>query len=376
MAKKQILASILLITTPLLVVFIVGEVTLRMFMASNRATASAIPLKIFEESETYAWKHAPGSIDYHGYGDPTPEIKINSLGFRDWEIGMDDTRILVLGDSFTFGMGVNHEEIFTEVMESKLYKGTKARTAFVNAGAIGYTLDNQYLLLKEKMDLVSPSTVIVAFFTGNDVTEFRRHVWETDKNGIPTKLTDVKHFVDDENRLRSMEETEPISYFWHFISKRVNVLLKKYGVIESNKPTLTWPAFLDPDDPHGDPRLPDFWGKIDLLLGTMKKELDEQNIELLVVAIPMDVQTSKKYWNKYAEMYFDEDAYEKARPQAKLKELTDKHNINYLDLLPAFKKIEESNEKPVLYYELLDPHWTPKGHEAAANEILNHLNYE
>ena len=230
--------------------------------------------------------------------------------------------------------------------------------------------------MKEKGLQLNPDVVIVAFFTGNDVTEFRRHVWETDENGIPIKLTDVKHFVDDENRLRSMEESEPISYFWHFISKRVNVLLKKYGVIESSKPTLTWPAFLEPDDPHGDTRLPDFWNKIDLLLDTMKKDLDEKNIKLLVVAIPMDVQTSKKYWNKYAEMYFDEEAYEKARPQAKLKELTSKHNIPYLDVLPAFKKIEESSEKPVLYYELLDPHWTPAGHEAAANDILNHLHYE
>jgi len=373
---NKILINIGTFLIMLLILFIVAEGISRIAFKYTKEGPTAVSLQIFEANESYVWGHKAGAVDYHGYGDPTPEIRINKLGFRDdelFKIKPENTkRILVLGDSFTFGMGVKHENIYTEVLQ-KLLNEKDAENVYevVNTGAIGYTLDNQLLLLKEKGLELNPDAVIVGFFVGNDVTEFRRHEWITDNLDNLVEINDLKHYVDEDNRLRYKGEEEPLSYFINFVYTRWQILSKKVGLFtEENGPTLTWPAFLETDNVHGDPMLPEYWLKYEVALKQMKKELDKQKIELIVVAIPMDVQTNKKYWDKYPEMYFDDEAYELSRPQAKIQELTDELEIDFIDLLPYFR---EADSDVWYYYEKVDPHWTNQGHELAAEIIANNL---
>jgi hypothetical protein len=69
-------------------------------------------------------------------------------------------------------------------------------------------------------------------------------------------------------------------------------------------------------------------------------------------------------------MYFDEQAYELSRPQAKLQKITQNMSIDFIDLLPYFR---EANSDLWYYYEKADPHWTNEGHELAAEIISNNL---
>jgi hypothetical protein len=348
------------------IICFIAEVCARAVLKYSPEGGTAVNLKIFEASDVYGWGHNPGSV--------ANNININSFGFRDDEVTLTKSegtkRILVLGDSFTFGMSVKKPEVYTEVLEKMLNERNDGTTyEVINGGAIGYTTDNEYLLLNEKGLTLNPDIVVLAFFAGNDVTEIRRHLWETDENGVPLKLTDTDHYVDEDHRLRLKGEEEPVSYFVNFIYKRMIILEQKFGWIKTD-PTLTWPAFLDPNDPNGDPRIPLFWDKIEIVISAMKHELDNRNIKLIVVSIPMDVQTDKKYWKKYSLMYFDDDAYEKNRPQTKLKELTDKYGIDLIELLPYFR--EEGKDK-WLYFEKEDPHWTSEGHALAAQIIYDNL---
>ena len=364
----------------LLIVFIIGEGISRIAFKYTTAGPTAVNLEIFEENDTYVWGHHPGALDYNGYGNPTPEVRINKLGFRDDEIlknkPSNTKRVLVLGDSFTFGMGVNHSEIYTEVLERLLNEQEDGiKYEVLNMGAIGYTTDNQYLLLKEKGLILEPDYVIIGLFVGNDITEMRRHNWILDDSEQLIKIEDTKHYVDEKHRLRYKGEEEPISYFWNFIYTRWQILTKKIGVYghPGNGPTLTWPAFLDPEDEHGDPKLPEYWQKIKLMLALIANDTEAVGAELKIATIPMDVQTNKKYWNKYPEIYFDDEAYEKTRPQTHLKEYTELMGIDFIDLLPYFKEADDSKW---LYYEKTDPHWTPEGHELAAQIIFNNIQNE
>jgi len=116
--------------------------------------------------------------------------------------------------------------------------------------------------------------------------------------------------------------------------------------------------------------MPDFWNRYETVLKNLKQELESKNIKLVVVSIPMDVQTDKKYWGKYSLIFFDEDAYEKSRPQAEIKELCAKYGIDLIDLLPYFR---EEGKNEWLYFEKEDPHWTPNGHSFAAKIIYDNL---
>jgi len=102
-------------------------------------------------------------------------IQTNSIGLRDREYPEHDLahfRILVLGDSFTFGIGVNLEDTYLKVLEKRLneeYPGKKFEV--INCGVPGVGTDYEYHFLKDIGIRFKPDLVLVGFFIGNDVSD-------------------------------------------------------------------------------------------------------------------------------------------------------------------------------------------------------------
>jgi lysophospholipase L1-like esterase len=97
----------------------------------------------------------------------------NSLGFRgpDWDAARQSAehRILVLGDSCTFGLGVADAQTFPALLEARLRaQGRKA--AVFNAGIPGYDTAQEARLLSRLMAVVRPDLLIVAWLP-NDITD-------------------------------------------------------------------------------------------------------------------------------------------------------------------------------------------------------------
>jgi lysophospholipase L1-like esterase len=99
------------------------------------------------------------------------KLTINSKGLRDREYAYeppDNTRrILVLGDSYAWGYGVEDDEIFTEVLESRLQE-TSPPWEVVNTGVSGWGTDQELLYLENEGFRYQPDLVVVAFFLIND----------------------------------------------------------------------------------------------------------------------------------------------------------------------------------------------------------------
>ncbi|MFH2137538.1 MAG: GDSL-type esterase/lipase family protein [Candidatus Omnitrophota bacterium] len=103
--------------------------------------------------------------------DLSRQYYINSRGMRDKEL-MDenpDLRVLVLGDSITFGPEVKNEELFTEIAENILAEQGE-RVEILNAGVCGYNTRQEFLALKTKHIDLAPDLVIFAYCT-DDATE-------------------------------------------------------------------------------------------------------------------------------------------------------------------------------------------------------------
>lgn len=98
-------------------------------------------------------------------------LTINSKGLRDGEhpyVAADGfSRILVLGDSYAWGYGVADDEIFTEVLESRLQFRTP-KWDVVNTAVSGWGTDQAFLYLTQEGFKYSPSVVVLAFFLPND----------------------------------------------------------------------------------------------------------------------------------------------------------------------------------------------------------------
>ena len=65
-------------------------------------------------------------------------------------------RVLVLGDSFTWGFGVEQEQIFTEVIEN-----SRKDVEVINAGVSGYSPDQELIWLREQGMHFQPDLVLL-----------------------------------------------------------------------------------------------------------------------------------------------------------------------------------------------------------------------
>lgn len=92
--------------------------------------------------------------------------EVNSLGLSEREIATvkepDEYRIVVLGDSFTEGLGAPYESSWPRVLERKLASATTRRITVINAGIIASDVCFEYILLREKLLALGPDMVIVA----------------------------------------------------------------------------------------------------------------------------------------------------------------------------------------------------------------------
>jgi hypothetical protein len=104
-------------------------------------------------------------------------VKINRDGYRDrpWTAPPGGeaapVRLLALGDSFTFGMGVEAEQTFVQNLETEIPGG---RLITFNAGVPGYGPAHERVILEELADRVRPDLVVMVLYTGNDLEDTQR----------------------------------------------------------------------------------------------------------------------------------------------------------------------------------------------------------
>ncbi|MBS3052262.1 MAG: SGNH/GDSL hydrolase family protein [Candidatus Aenigmarchaeota archaeon] len=113
-------------------------------------------------------------FDGFGVKLPVTTIKINSDGFRDKEYSIekpnDTFRIVVLGDSITFGWGVNNDEIYTEILEEKLNSlNNGINYEVLNFGVPGYNTENEVEMFKVKGTKYNPDMIIIGFNQGDEM---------------------------------------------------------------------------------------------------------------------------------------------------------------------------------------------------------------
>lgn len=145
------------------VAFLVCEALVRSF-----APQQPIP-RWFEENAEYRYvlkKNFRQSYPFVGT-DFTMEVETNSLGLRDEEIELDPAdkrpRILLLGDSFVFGFGVNVDDR----LDSRLQHYLGEEAIVINAGVPAWGTIQETNFGRDLFDQVHPD-VIVLTFCGND----------------------------------------------------------------------------------------------------------------------------------------------------------------------------------------------------------------
>lgn len=101
-------------------------------------------------------------------------VKINSHGLRGidhpYEKPRGKKRILVLGDSFVWGFGVNDSEIFTALMEQDLQD-----VEVINGGVTAYGTTQELLWLEREGIKYHPDLVVVVFYWNDLLDNVTQH---------------------------------------------------------------------------------------------------------------------------------------------------------------------------------------------------------
>jgi len=116
------------------------------------------------------WWHPQRTFRYNavrGY-ELTPGLgDVNSLGLRGHETDLTRRagvrRIVLLGDSFTYGDGVTVDEAMPAQLERRLNRDAATPVEVLNLGVPGYNTVQEYACLKELGLRLAPDLVIVAF---------------------------------------------------------------------------------------------------------------------------------------------------------------------------------------------------------------------
>jgi|GEM_PF-6990630 len=320
---------------------------------------------IMEYNSHYGWFHKKSFMTWIETQEYATQMRINSKGLRgkeyDYEKAPGTKRIIILGDSYTFGLGVNEDETFSAKL-SELFQKSGAKTDVINMGVNGYGTDQEYLLLSEEGIKYSPDAAVCMFFVGNDIQNNNSSLQYGKQKPyftIESGELVLRNYPVPEVKEASPVEKEPVSvtgvqseprgriniplkaffqnhsYAYIFLRLRYNFLLYKLGIrktedspVLGNGSTLTEAIFLK-----------------------MREFCDAHSIKLLVVLIPTQGQII---------------GIEKNGVQRHFIEYARKNNINYLDLLGPMKGRRD------LHF-VIDSHANVKGNAFIAQILYNRL---
>ncbi len=113
-------------------------------------------------------------------------------------------KIVVLGDSYTFGVYVNDDEAYPAVLGQRIAT-LSDRYQVINAGYTdGWETDQQYVWLKHNIEKLHPTLVVLGIFLGNDITGIDPASWvDIDDRGLPGKWISQDLFVTEAGYIRN-----------------------------------------------------------------------------------------------------------------------------------------------------------------------------
>lgn len=285
-------------------------------------------------------------------------IRLNAKGLRDVERDYRKPqgvrRILVVGDSFTMGDGVNLEETYVKRVEQALNaRDDVIRYDVINAGVQNWGTGEQLIFLKDEWLLYEPDVVLLAF-QNTDVTDNVRHkFWEL-RAGDLIRLSGHQ----SERAMASFVSRVP-GYKWaithsHAAAYARNSLFTLLYVREysenHNSPINGRSAEVDAADyPY---RL------TAELLAEMHRVVAERGIPFMMAYIPNREEVEEYQRNP------EPNFYEKF-----LLEFAKKRLVPFITLVPVLAGAGKILD---LYYPR-DGHWTAKAHQIASEEIVKFI---
>ena len=173
--RRSILINLSLIIVSTLFALFLSEITLRL-MGFNPLYVSPERDRFWKYDPLLGWAHQPEQEGIFETPQFRTVVRINEKGLRDrehsYERQNDSERILVLGDSFAWGYGVEESERFSQLLEKSL------DVEAINAGVSGYSTDQELLWYRNE-GIKYETDLVILVLAGNDVGDNDRQLVNT-----------------------------------------------------------------------------------------------------------------------------------------------------------------------------------------------------
>jgi hypothetical protein len=275
------------------------------------------------------------------------------------------TRILLLGDSFTMGEGVQDEEAFAAILQRELSRRWPGRYEVLNGGQDSYSPLLSYLDLKHNLMKLSPDLVLLNFDMSDLLQEqYYRSLAVRGRDGDFLRVPNphdshrvavwIEDFVSARLyvlryvflRVRDALNGEPET-MEAVISRRTGGLLRHTLAADREDRTAQWQA-------------------IDDSLLRIRNLCRERGATFAMSLYPWGHQVSDREWIPGRNAWIPEGAVPSEASFDHIRGFCRENNVPLVDTVAAFR----AYRGPELLYFHWDMHWTPAGHQVMAAQLL------
>lgn len=318
-------------------------------------------------------------------------VKINSDGLRDKEYSKNKKsniiRIALLGDSFAEARSIKLEKTFWSLLEKNLNtckKDKQKKIEIINFGVTEYGTTQQYLTLIHHAWDYDPDIIILAFFSGNDIS---------DNSKILSKKKYRPYFIFENNKLvidNSFRKSKPylllksnfgqiiinLSNYSRVIQFLREIYVKNYfkkqnkvknNIEKINEPGLSLHNLYNPSNPSWQKA----WNITEHVIRMINKNVKENKKEFILISLSnsLQVHPDADFREKNKKKLNIQDLF---YPEKRIKLLGENDGFKVINLAEKLQKYAEKNKIFLHGFEnnvMGEGHWNELGHKIASNII-------
>lgn len=296
--------------------------------------------------------------------------RVNHLGLR----GKDTTvekpagtkRILMLGDSFTMGKGVDEDETFPALVERTLQPVLATcgggSLEVLNGGVDSYAPILSYIQLKRDLLRLNPDLVVLNFDHSDLIQEAAyRHQAVRDDNG---EIVAVPQVWQDSRYERFLSWTSRHLFLTRVLLVYVNRAMDhreisvRRVVNEAGREHLAHTL-------EGDVDRTAQWNDVFDSIGRIKQLTDSVHAQFLLSTYPWAHQVNNTDWVPGRNDYIGKNERTTDLTKQTIRQRTADLGIELFEALPGFQK----HQGETGLYFAYDPHWTPAGQKIMAEAL-------
>ena len=344
MRTKKIVHSSITIFLVLIITHILGEIIVRI------VAPQPLNPSLYRYDNTFSFSLGK---NFHGSSkniDYSVKLFTNELGYRmdrEWSNDNLNHKILVLGDSYTFGTGVEFDETYPTRLLSKLsYANIIKKDDLLNTGIPAWGTSQELLMLQKILNVNTPRLVILQICEN----DFDNNV----QYGLHKVINDSLHSIRPIPTLRDKirDYTRYIPFYNYLVQNSHLLNLYRRSLIIIIKGKLSKKVNENHEnDKYSLNNYDDRWLLMSTILDHIFDITKSQKIEILPIFIPSGGHKIQSIgFNPLSDLLF---SYFK------------KNSIDFIDFsYLGFDNFLRFNS---------DGHWKPLAHEIAADSIYNHI---